>query len=185
MRRILTSFFTLFLLFFPLFFFATSDVYAQRRTTTVASPTPSPTPMPAIEVPYEEINPTDGTQYWIKRVKEKVGNFFAFSDSGKIDFLEGLVKTRLAELKYVIDNKEMGYFEKSTQRYFTVAGELTDFIVSKKNKEGAEKVRATLSSHIPVLTKLRDTYNPTTAEWRFVEDDINYIKGNIEKLSSF
>lgn len=182
----LTSFLILLLVSFLLLAFTTNEVYAQRRgARPVVSPGPSPTPILVIDVPYEEINPTDGTQYWIKRVKEKVGTFFAFSESGKTDFLENLVKTRLAELKYIIDNKEMSYFEKSTQRYFTVAGELTDFIASKKNKESAEKVKATLSSHLPVLMNLRDTYNPTTAEWRFVEDDVNYIKGYIDKLSSF
>lgn len=164
-------------------FLNVNGAQAARAVRRVAAPTPSPVPeIQTIAVDYEEVNPTDGTQYWIKRAKEKVGMFFSFSNNSKIEFQKKLTTTRLAELAYIINNKEMGYFEKATQRYFTTAGQLTDFIVEKKATHTLDSIKEVFSSHIPVLTKLRDVYNPTTAEWRFVEDDINYIKGDILRL---
>lgn len=158
---------------------------AARAFRQVATPTPSPVPeVQTITVDYEEVNPTDGTQYWIKRAKEKVGLFFSFSTESKIDFQKKLTSTRLAELKYIVENREMGYFEKATQRYFTTAGQLTDFILEKRATNVREEIKELFLSHIPVLAKLRDVYNPTTAEWRFMEDDVNYIKGDISRLSS-
>lgn len=132
--------------------------------------------------PFESVNPSDGMSYLYKRIKEKVSMFFAFSNKNKIDNYKNLLNTRLAELKFVIENKHMSYFEKSTQRYFTTAGELTSLLKSADKAE-VESVKELLASHIPILTKLRDTFEFGTAEWRFVEDDINYIKGYSNDLS--
>lgn len=136
------------------------------------------------DFPYEAVNPPDGISYLFKRIREKITIFFSFSNERKINNYKKLVQVRLAELKFIIENKEIGYFEKSTQRYFTTAGQLTELLTNKNTKTRYDEVREMLSSHIPILSRLRDTYNPTTAEWRFVEDDINYIKGYINSLSS-
>ena len=76
----------------------------------------------------------------------------------------------------------MGYFEQSTQRYFSTVGQLTTLVTSKNVKNQYNPIREELLSHIPVLTNLRDNYDFDTAEWRFVEDDINYVKGYIDNL---
>lgn len=175
-RKFTTSvFLTLVILAFPF-----EIVSAQLA----ASPSPSLKPLPSSDVPYESVNPPDGISYLLKRVREKISMVFAFSNERKINNYKKLVQVRLAELKFVIENKEMGYFEKSTQRYFTTVGQLTEFLTNKNIMTTNQEVREMLSSHIPILSRLRDTYNPTTAEWRFVEDDINYIKGYINSLSS-
>lgn len=157
-----------------------SGVSAERA----ASPSPSSTPLPSINVPYESVNPPDGLSYLFKRIREKISMFFAFSQISKIRSYKKLVNVRLAELKFIIENKEMGYFEKSTQRYFTTAGQLTLLLTSVNIRSEFMPVKEQLLSQIPVLTALRDTYDPATAEWRFVEDDINYIKGYISNLST-
>ena len=136
-----------------------------------------------IDVHYESVNPPDGLSYLFKRIGEKISMFLAFSNKSKISSYKKLVTIRLAELKFVIENKQMGYFEKSTQRYFTTAGQLTELLTSTNIESEFIPVKEELSSHIPVLTALRDTYDSATAEWRFVEDDINYIKGYINNLS--
>lgn len=130
----------------------------------------------------ESVNPPDGMQYLYKRIKEKLTVFFAFSSKSKIDNYKNLLNTKLSELKFVIENKHMSYFEKSTQRYFTTAGELASLSKSADKKD-LESVKELMSQHIPVLIKLRDSFEFGTAEWRFVEDDINYIKGYINDLS--
>ena len=135
-----------------------------------------------LDVKYELVNPPDGVSYVLKRINEKISTFFAFSSGSKVSNHKKIVGVRLAELKFIVDNKKQAYFEKSTQRYFTSAGQLTAFLTSKNLKNEFNLVREQLQSHIPILEKLRDSYDPRTAEWRFMEDDINYVKGYSELL---
>lgn len=168
-----------FLFALAIFTYSFNGVSAER----IASSSPSSTQVLTIDVPYESVNQTGGISYLLKRIGEKISMFFAFSNERKIQNYKKLVNVRLSELKFVIENKEMAYFEKSTQRYFTTAGQLTELLISASIGSEFTPVKEELLSHIPVLTKLRDTYDPGTAEWRFVEDDINYIKGYINNLS--
>lgn len=178
MRRLLAIVVVSFVLLLTL---GTNQALAKKR---VASPSPSPAPVATIDVPKEEVNPEDGTGYWIKRIKEKLWLFFSFSDVSKLNFQKKLVNSRFSELKYIIENNQMAYFEKATQRYFTTVGQLTNFALSKKLNSEYGGVSDLLSSHLPILVSLRDKFKSTTAEWRFVEDDINYVKGYISSLTS-
>lgn len=135
-------------------------------------------------VQYEKVNPEDGFTYGVKRFQEKILlQLYFFSSEKKMNYYSKLVERRLAELKFTIENKNMGNFEDATTRYSSTVGEYVNFILSidilKNNKKGVEN---TLLAHIPVLEKLRDSYDPTTAEWRFVEDDINFNKIYINLL---
>ena len=136
------------------------------------------------DIKYESVNPPDGLSYLFKRINERIIMFLSFSDESKIQNYQKLVEVRLAELKFIIEKKDAAYFEQSTQRYFTTAGQLTDFLTSKNKKNKFEQVKNEFSSQIPVLEKLRDNFDSSTAEWRFVEDDINYIKGYTSNLSA-
>ena len=171
-RKLTTSFIFITLIYALLF----HNVSAQEIVDV------SPSPMPLINISYDSVNPPDGMPYLLKRVKEKIGLFFSFSNESKIDSYKKLTKIRLAELKYIIEKNQMGYFEQSTQRYFTTVGQLTALVTSKNLTGQYIPVKDELLSHIPVLTKLRDSYDYDTAEWRFVEDDINYVKGYIDSL---
>ena len=181
MIKKLTNWF-LFAIAIVIFIFSFHSVSAQYTTDSGVTSSPSPTPIPTIDVAYESVNPTDGIAYPLKRIGEKISMFFAFSNESKVKNYKSLVNIRLAELKFIIENKKAGYFEKSTQRYFTAAGQLTLFITSKNIKSQYMSVKEQLLSQIPVLVKLRDTYDPSTAEWRFVEDDINYASGYADTL---
>ncbi|OGE16952.1 hypothetical protein A3F00_02930 [Candidatus Daviesbacteria bacterium RIFCSPHIGHO2_12_FULL_37_11] len=136
------------------------------------------------DVTYEQVNPSDGSKYLIKRIGEKINMFFSFSSKSKVKVYKKLVNVRLAELKFIIEKKEMGYFEAATKRYFTTVGQLKNLLVSSNIKSEFMPIKEELSSHISVLIKLRDSYDPSTAEWRFVEDDINYVKGYLDELST-
>lgn len=141
------------------------------------------TKSPMIDITYESVNPPNGSPYLFKRIREKISIFFAFSNKSKVQVYKKLVNVRLAELKYVIEKKEMGYFEQTTKRYFTTVGQLTEFLILSRLEDEFIPVKDELLSHLPVLIKLRDTYDSSTAEWRFVEDDVNYVKGYINDLS--
>lgn len=131
---------------------------------------------------YEEINPKDGFNYGVKRFKEKFFLVAAFSKNKKADYYLKLIDARLAELKYTIENKDMANFESSTQRYFTTVGQYVEHLTAKKVSYDKKAIEKRFSAHVPVLEKLRDSFASDTAEWRFVQDDINYLKGYLDRL---
>lgn len=135
-------------------------------------------------IKYEKVNPKDGFSYAVKRLQEKffLQLYFLFPER-KLDYYFELTERRLAELKFTIENKDMANFENTTTRYSSGIGEYVGFILNTgKTDENKKKVEKLLLLHIPVLEKLRDVYDSTTAEWRFVEDDINFVKIHINSL---
>ena len=132
-------------------------------------------PSPIIK--YESVNMVDGSRYLIKRLKEKVTLFFLSLDSEKkLNYYEKLLNIRLSELKYVVDNKDIGNIQVASQRYFTTAGQLTNFLVSKNTLSvKKEIVKQLFADHIKVIEILKKSYKDTTAEWRFLRDDTNYL----------
>lgn len=136
-----------------------------------------------IEVNYETTNPSDGFGFIAKRLGEKLRVFLSSPfPKKKENIYEELATKRLAELKYVIEKPDMANFEKATIRYSTTVGMWADFI--NKNKLDSRKSHAakTLSKHIPVIEGLMTKYDPTTAEWRFVKQDLDYLQIYIDKL---
>lgn len=135
-----------------------------------------------VEIKYEQVNPSDGVKYSFKRLSEKLKLFFlSLLPSAKTEYYETLMDRRLAELKYIIEKKQMHKFENTTIRYFTTAGLLTSE-VKNAAKEKKDKVRKLLESHLPVLEKLMTTFDSSTAEWRFVKQDIDSLQIYIEAL---
>lgn len=173
--KFITSFF---LIFFTSIFLVSSVSAENKAKDNIDAPKKE-----MILVKYQSVNPSDGSKFLIKRFQEKIKLFTLFiSKTSKADYYQELVGIRLAELKYVIDNKDMARFENTTKRYYTTAGQLTEFIMKKNLVDRKEKARELFESHIPVLESLRDTFKDTTAEWRFVHDDINYLKIYTERL---
>lgn len=137
-----------------------------------------------INIKYERINPKDGFSYGVKRFKEKIllQLYFIFPER-KLHYYSELTEHRLAELKFTIEEKDMANFENTTTRYSSSVGEYVNFVLKNDNlKENKKEMENLLLSHFPVLEKLRDSYDPQTAEWRFVEDDINFVKLHINSL---
>lgn len=131
---------------------------------------------------YEEINPKDGFKFSFKRLQEKIMLvLFSFSAQSKLDFQKDLLSKRLAELKYVVDNKDISNLQTTSQRYYSQAGQLTEFVL--KNNLDKHGLKDQLSSHLLVLEVLKKQYNDTTAEWRFLEHDVDYIKAYIKQLN--
>lgn len=138
----------------------------------------------SIQIKYEKVNPSDGFYYGLKRFKEKLYlTFLFYSKDKKIDYYRELVSRRLAELKYVVENKDMANFENATTRFFVAAGQLTDFLTKNGTADQKSEAVKFLSSHTLVLEGLRDTFgDQEKAEWRFIQDDINYLTMYINQL---
>ena len=83
----------------------------------------------------EKVNPGDDYKYVIKRLKEKVVLFFfSASPNKKINFYKNLIDIRLAELKYVVERKDIANFQTVSQRYTATNGEATDLVLEKGTK---------------------------------------------------
>ena len=137
-----------------------------------------------IVVKEEKVNPGDDYKYVIKRLKEKVMLFlFSASPDKKINFYQKLIDIRLAELKYVVERKDIANFQTVSQRYSATNGEATDLVLKKGTKEGGGKFVGKFRSHIPLLTKLQESYVPDNSEWRFLQDNINSLVSYISRLS--
>lgn len=130
----------------------------------------------AAAIGYEQVNPKDGFNYGLKRFREKVSFFLKFSKDSKAKFLEKQVNMRLSELKYTINQKDMANFESATTRYFATVGQYTDFLKEKDVSYNKEEIVKNFDEHIAVIKELQKNFDSATAEWRFLEDDINYIK---------
>ncbi|KKR86104.1 MAG: hypothetical protein UU32_C0022G0009 [Candidatus Woesebacteria bacterium GW2011_GWB1_41_10] len=132
----------------------------------------------------EKVNPGDDYKYVIKRLKEKVVLFFfSASPNKKINFYKNLIDIRLAELKYVVERKDIANFQTVSQRYTATNGEATDLVLEKGTKGDREKLIGKFKSHIPLLTKLEEPYVPDNSEWRFLQDNINSLESYISRLS--
>lgn len=165
---------------FIIIFFLTlipTVVFAQSESSSAAD-------IKVIDIAYEKTNPDNTFNYLLKRFQEKFYLWFSFwSLDRKSKIYTDLTNKRLAELKYVIEKNKMGVFEKTTQRYYSVVGEYVDFLKKSNKVKDYSEVKQQLRLQILVLEELQKAYNPATAEWRFVQDDINYVKGYIESLN--
>lgn len=159
---------------FSLLLVKTGVTFAQQNTESTSSAV-------LIEVKYQDINPKDGYKYSFKRLQEKIILLFSFSESAKINTYTDLLNRRLAELKYVVDNKDISNIQTVTQRYAQTAGEITNFTIqdSPAQKELTKKL---LEAHLLVIMQQQKSFNDTTAEWRFLKHDEDYLKIYISQL---
>lgn len=158
MKKILSS---LLLLIFPLFIF-TPSVYAAAR-----------------------IYPDSVSKYNFKRLGEKIILLLNFSPSSKVKYIQKLMEERLLELEYITETKNIAHIEKTSQRYETTAGQLTELIIIKSLRKYIGPAKDKFDKHTEILKFLRSQFKQDTAEWRFVQNDINSLKIYSDKLSSF
>lgn len=129
------------------------------------------------DIPYESINPKDGYRYVFKRLNEKITMVvLSFNPDKKADYYQKLIEVRLRELKYVVDKKDIANIQTVNQRYFTTAGQATEHIKKNNLLQHKGKLKNLFSQHLAVLAKLKQSFNDTTAEWRFLEHNVDYLK---------
>jgi len=137
------------------------------------------------EIPREQINPDARSKYLVKRFKEKVTLFFKFDLNSKLDYYQVLLDKRLAELAHIADNKNVAYIETTSSRYESTAGQLTQILIDNKSKEKFLEVKQKFTGHLLVLAKIQDNFLSSTAEWRFIENDINSLKIYFRQIADF
>lgn len=159
MKRLLVLFFLV------IFVISSQSVYSAENFT----------------LPKSRVNP-GSVIYSAKRFSENMLMKFNSSKEGRLNFYKKLMVTRLSELDYVAANKKLGEVEKSSQRFAYQVGILTDYIVSEKMDKEKEGLLQSFEQYKPILAKLRDVYPANTSYWMLLQQDIDTLNINAEKL---
>ena len=120
----------------------------------------------------------------LKRVQEKVFLNFKSSPQEKVDYMRGLLNNRLAELKSQVNRKSYGYILPSSLRYSTLAGQITEMVMENNMGDQLKDIKAQFVNHQKVLMEIYIIYpkNTENMEYKYIEDDINYLKIYLDKL---
>lgn len=135
----------------------------------------------SLNLPSTVINP-DSFYYPLKRAWEKLREKFVFSTKDKIKYENLLVKNRLAELKFVVENKILSEIQHGSERFAYSAGILTDAAVKDGAKRTKENITEDFKRYNPLLEKLRDNYPANSSFWMLLQHDINSLQILSERL---
>jgi hypothetical protein len=120
----------------------------------------------------------------IEKLGEKIGLLLKFSKESKVDNYLYLSEKRLAELNYVVENKQVDYVEPAASRYSTYNGVMISYVVGNKVTNKKNEVINTLERHIKITEKLRDKFEANSAWWLSLSHDINSAKEFEDKVKS-
>ncbi len=136
----------------------------------------------------QKANPDSVLLFALKRVQEKAFLKLKSSPQEKVDYMVSLLNNRLDELRNLVSSKSYTYILPASLRYSTSAGEITDLVISNNLKDKVSLVKQIFVNHRKVLNDLYTIYPkniPDNEEWKFIQDDYNYLKIYLDKLSDW
>ena len=140
----------------------------------------------ALSLIISQIASPDFPLLWnLKRSQEKVFLRLKSNPQEKLDYMKGLLDRRLDELSKVVSNENYGYVLKSSLRYSTLAGQITEQIITNNFKDEVQPTIDQFTAHQKVLMNLYEIYPkniPNNEDWKFIQDDYNYLKIYLDKL---
>lgn len=134
-----------------------------------------------LKLPNVTVNP--GSFYYpFKRLIEKGRERLVFSRDSKKSFYTSLLKTRLAELNFVVNNKMLSEIQSSSERFAYQAGILSEELIKQNNTSGKENLIKEFDTYSKFLDTLRDKYPANSSFWMLIQHDINTLKILSESL---
>lgn len=127
----------------------------------------------------------DFPPFWgLKRVQEKVFLKLKSNPQEKLDYMSFLLDRRLDELKSQVERQSYSKILPSALRYSSLAGEITEKVISNNMKDKASSVINQFKDHRIILNDIYVLYpkNTENVEYKYVKDDINYLKLYLDKL---
>ena len=119
--------------------------------------------------------------YKLKRAKEKVFLFVAFSQKSKFSYRQVLLGKRLSELISLVDKKDALNVANASQRFAYEAGMLTE-TTSKNKGEYRQTTLFLFEKYKPILEELRDNFPANSARWLLIQQDIDTLGILSDKL---
>ena len=128
----------------------------------------------------------DSPLFGLKRLQEKAFMKLKGSPIDRLNYMSTLLDYRLLELQAIINNKSFSYMWTTSLRYSTLVGQMTDLILTNNVGDKKDGIKKQFSEHKKVLNNLYVVYpkNTENIEYKYIEDDINYLKIYLEKLSN-
>ena len=99
--------------------------------------------------------------------------------------MSSLLNNRLKELQNVVKNKNYGYVLPSASRYSSLAGQIAELVTSNNLTDKKVEIEKQFTSHLKILDELYIAYpkNTDNWEWKYIQDDYNYLKIYLAKLA--
>ena len=131
------------------------------------------------------VNPDFPPLFSLKRLQEKTFLNLQSGPQAKVKYMSFLLEIRLGEIKHLVENKQYTFLLNASLRYSTLAGEITDLIILNNLKDQLEPVKNQFLYHKQTLNNLYTLYpkNTDNIEYKYLEDDINYLDIYLNKLS--
>ncbi len=123
--------------------------------------------------------------FGLKRVQENVFLKLKSNPDQKFEYMQTLLNRRLEELGSQVRRESYGYILPSASRYSTLAGQLTEMALVLKDKNKASSLKEQFANHQKALQQIYIVYpkNTENVEYKYIEDDINYLKIYSDKLT--
>jgi len=128
---------------------------------------------------------SDSPFFGIKRLQEKAFMKLKGTPEDKLNFMSTLLDHRLKELQDIIEHGSFGEMWTTSLRYSTQAGEMTDLVIANNMVDKVEGIKNQFSNHKKILNDMYVAYpkNTNNLEYKYIEDDMNYLNLYLEKLS--
>src|SRR3989344_6232813 len=135
----------------------------------------------------QSASPDSSLLFGLKRVQEKVYLRLKNAPSDKLDYMSLLLDRRLTELDSQVRRQSYGYILPSALRYSTLAGQIAEMIMANNMTDKVASTTNQFKEHQKVLYDVYVIYpkNTDNVEYKYIEDDINYLKIYLHKLSNF
>ncbi len=124
----------------------------------------------------------------IKRVQEKVFLKLKTNPEERVDYMISILNSRLNELRDIVNGKDYDYVLPTASRYSTLAGQITELIIANNLKDKIPSITKTFEDHKKILNDLYVIYPkniPDNVEWKYIQDDYNYLKIYLDKLTNY
>ncbi len=134
----------------------------------------------------QKANPYSTLTFGLKRIQEKVFLGIKSDPRSRLDYMSSMLDNRLEELSNSVKDKKYDYVLPSASRYSTLAGEITDSIITNNLTDKIDLIKNQFATHAKILQDLYTIYpkNIDSVEYKYIEDDINYLKLYLDKLNS-
>lgn len=134
----------------------------------------------------QRINP--GSIYYpLKRFWEKSLELVTFTPRGRISYHKMLLEDRLAELKYVADNKLLSEFQQSSERFSYETGILTEMLEELNNADKKKEILQVYDNDAKFLPSLRDQFHANSSFWLLIQqniDTLNIMSNRLKQSSN-
>lgn len=133
----------------------------------------------------QSATPDNKLLFGLKRVQENLYLDLKTNNEEKLDYMIYLLDRRLVELDRMVRNESYCCILNAALRYSTLAGQITENLETNNLKDKISSVIEQFKNHKKVLQETYIIYpkNMDNFEYKYIEDDINYLDIYIDKLN--